>query len=176
MRQETDRNANHYCQGQSTTDPLRITKADATDHRSSSIHWGLRLRKSGILVRATEITRAMIKTDTTINTLEAENRRRLHYKGASAACWIHTLPRIVRKVRWMIRVTGRYSQKYPARKCSASRFGAVYIECDWGRRHKCSSAGGDVCVIRGVWRGKSLCAYHNNSLRGARNSKYLLHQ
>ena len=61
MRQETLRDVNHRFQGQSTARPPPKTKAGTTDR-------GLNPRISAI--SATEETRAMIKTDNTINALQ----------------------------------------------------------------------------------------------------------
>ena len=74
MRRETVRAVNHGCQGQSTARLPAKTKAGTTGR-------GLNPRISGI--RATEITRAMIKTDNKINVLRAKIYRQVCYKGGS---------------------------------------------------------------------------------------------
>ena len=80
--------------------------------------------------RATQIPPAMIKTYSTVNTLQVENCRRLFYKGGCASSWIQILSRTVPKRLLTIHLTGMYSQKYIVRRTFASRC------TGWSRSHR----------------------------------------
>lgn len=171
MRQDTVRTANRRCQSQSTARPrpLAITKAGATDRC-------LKPRMSDI--RATETTGAMIKTDGTINTLQAENRRR---QAASL------------QRRQRSHLNPNADSYNPEITINDSRDRNVQPEISRQenfresmlRRIRWTCVGGgatDVvlpegtCIIRSLRRGKSHCTCINNRWKGERNCKYLLHK